>query len=454
MKTARYEMNMSSGNLPKKIAIYALPFIATGILQLLFNAADMIVVGQYAGDKALAAVGANSSLINLFVNMFIGLSVGVSVLVSQYYGGDKVKDVGQTVHTAICLGGIFGVILLIAGLFLARPILRMMSTPSDIINDASLYLRIYFLGMPGVLLYNYCNAVLRAIGDTRRPLFFLTIAGIVNVGLNITLMYVMENKVAAVAIATIVSQYVSAILILRCLHGANTCYGFTVRGLRLYPEKVWKMIKIGVPASIQSCIFSFSNIIIQSTINGFGSVAVAANTMAHIVEGFTYTSMNSISQTALSFTGQNIGAKRYDNLGKILNWTSLYVVLLGVVMGGLTYLLHPWLLRIFTDDSAVIALGGKRILYMCIPYFLIGLCEVFVGMLRGIGYAIFPTVVSIVGICGIRLLWIFSVFPYVKTLECVYVSYPISWIITGIVQFIALIFILNTRYKKHKSGVE
>ncbi len=446
MKTSKFEMDMSSGNLPKKIVLYAIPFILTGILQLLFNAADMVVVGQYAGNNALAAVGANSSLINLFINMFIGLSVGVSVLVSQYYGGKRKKDVNETVHTAICLAAVFGVILLFVGIIFARPVLRFMNTPADTIKDATLYLKIYFLGVPAVLLYNYCNAVLRAIGDTKRPLIFLTIAGITNVTLNIALMYIIENKVAGVAIATITSHYISAILILRCLRKTNSCYGFTFKGLKIYPQKMWKMIKIGVPASVQSCVFSLSNVIIQSTINGFGSAAVAGNTMAHIAEGFTYTSMNSVSQTALAFTGQNIGAKRYENLKKILGWTSLYVTILGVVMGGLTYILHPYLLRIFTDDLSVIALGGKRILYICVPYFIIGLCEVFVGMLRGIGHSIFPTVVSIVGICGVRLLWIFLVFPYFKTLESVYISYPISWIITGLVQLTALLIVIKLIY--------
>ncbi|MBR4282521.1 MAG: MATE family efflux transporter, partial [Clostridia bacterium] len=381
--------------------------------------------------------------INLFINMFIGLSVGVSVLVSQYYGGKKEKDVNETVHTAICLATIFGAFLLVVGMIFARPILQIMNTPDDTINDATLYLKIYFLGVPAVLLYNYCNAVLRAVGDTKRPLIFLTIAGATNVTLNIALMYVVENKVAGVAIATIASHFISAILILRCLLKSDACYGFSFKTLKIYPNKMWQMIKIGVPASIQSCIFSFSNVIIQSTINSFGSVAVAANTMAHIVEGFTYTSMNSVSQTALAFTGQNIGAKKHENLKKILGWTSLYVAILGVVMGGLTYLLHPYLLRIFTDDMSVISLGGIRILYICVPYFLIGLCEVFVGMLRGIGHSIFPTVVSIVGICGVRLLWIFFVFPYIQTLESVYISYPISWFITGTVQFVALIIIIQ-----------
>jgi len=443
MKSSKFEMDMTSGNLPKKIAVYAIPFILTGILQLLFNAADMIVVGQYAGNNALAAVGANSSLINLFINMFIGLSVGVSVLVSQYYGGNKYKDVNETVRTAICLAAIFGAFLLVVGMIFARPVLQLMTTPADTTSNATLYLKIYSITVPAVLLYNYCNAVLRAVGDTKRPLILLTVAGITNVTLNILLMYIIENKVAGVAIATVASHYISAILILRCLHKEKTCYGFEFRVLKIYPKKMWQMIKIGVPASIQSCVFSLSNVIIQSTINGFGSATVAGNTMAHIVEGFTYTSMNSVSQTALAFTGQNIGARRFENLKKILGWTSLYVTLLGIVMGGLTYILHPYLLRIFTDDMDVIALGGKRILFICVPYFLIGLCEVCVGMLRGMGRSIYPTVVSILGICGLRLLWIFFVFPHIQTLESVYVSYPISWTVTGLIQFIAVIITIK-----------
>ncbi len=453
MKQKTFEMDMTTGNLPKKILAYALPFIATGTLQLLFNTADVIVVGRFAGVQALAAVGSTSSLINLIINLFMGLSVGVSVLVSQYYGANNHKGVHQTVHTAILISGICGVVVGIFGITAARTLLQWMGSPDDVINLATLYLQIYFVGAPFLLLYNFGAAILRAVGDTKRPLLFLSISGVVNVVLNLVLVIVFHLGVAGVAIATTVSHGLSAAFILLCLHGTEGSYHLSIKNLKIYKDKLLNMVKIGLPAGIQSSLFSISNVLIQSTINSFGSVVMAGNAAAHNIEGFTYTAMNSVSQTALAFTGQNIGGKKHENLKKVFLWCSIYVTVIGLVMGGTSYLLANPLISIFNSDPVVIEAGTTRLLYICVPYFLIGLCEVFVGMLRGMGYSLLPMIVSVGGICGLRVVWIYSVFLLFPTLTTVYLSYPISWIITGTIQAICLLIILH-KYSKHsKEGI-
>ena len=383
----------------------------------------------------------------------MGLAVGVSVLVSQYFGAGNHKGVHQTVHTAITIAGICGMIVGSFGIIAAKRLLQLMGSPDDVINLATLYLRIYFLGAPFLLLYNFGAAILRAVGDTKRPLFFLTIAGTVNVVLNLVLVIRFHLGVAGVAIATTVSNGISAFLVLLCLHQSDGAYRLSVRKLRIHKQKLKDLIKIGLPAGIQSSLFSISNVLIQSTVNSFGSVVMAGNAAAHTIEAFTYTAMNSVSQTALAFTGQNTGGKQYKNLKTILLWCSIYVTLIGLVMGGGSYLLSTPLLHIFNADPIVIEAGTTRLLYICVPYFLIGLSEVYVGMLRGMGYSVLPMIISIVGICGFRIAWIYSAFVMFPTLITVYLSYPISWIITGIVQVICLFFILNKFTKSKKEGI-
>ena len=309
MKQKSFEMDMTTGNLPIKLLTYALPFIATGTLQLLFNTADVIVVGRFAGVQALAAVGSTSSLISLIINLFMGLAVGVSVLVAQYYGANNHIGVHQTVHTAILVAGICGIFVGTIGIIFSRNLLSLMGSPDDVIDLATLYLKIYFSGAPFLLLYNFGSAILRAIGDTKRPLFFLGISGVANVVLNLITVINFHMGVAGVAIATASSHGISAFLVLLCLHRSDACYRLSVRKLKIYKDKLRNMIKIGLPAGIQSSLFSISNVLIQSTVNSFGSVVMAGNTAAHTIEAFTYTAMNSVSQTALAFTGQNIGGK-------------------------------------------------------------------------------------------------------------------------------------------------
>lgn len=453
MKHTSFEMDMTTGRLPKKILTYALPFIATGTLQLLFNTADVIVVGRYAGVQALAAVGSTSSLINLIINLFMGLSVGVSVLVSQYYGADDHEAVSQTVHTSVIVAGICGIGVGVFGFIFAKRLLQFMGSPADVIELATVYLKIYFTGAPFILLYNFGSAILRSIGDTKRPLFFLSISGIVNVILNLWLVLQFHLGAAGVAIATTVSNGISAFLVLRCLHRSQGSYQLFFKKLKIHKLKLKKMIKVGLPAGIQGSLFSISNVLIQSTINSFHSVVMAGNAAAHTIEGFTYTAMNSVSQTAMAFTGQNIGAQKHKNIKTILIWCSIYVTLIGVTMGGTSYLLAHPLIRIFNNDPVVIEAGTTRLLYICVPYFLIGLSEVFVGVLRGMGHSLLPMIISVVGICGFRILWIYTVFELFPSLITVYLSYPVSWIITATIQAICLFIILRKLTKSTKEGI-
>lgn len=454
MKVKNYEMDMTSGSLPGKMLSYALPFIATGALQLLFNAADVVVVGRFAGKESLAAVGSTSSLINLVINLFMGLSVGVSVLISQYYGANAHKKVSETVHTAVAVSGISGVFIGVFGLFASPFMLRLMGSPDDVIRLATLYLRIYFAGAPCLLIYNFGAAVLRAVGDTRRPLFYLSISGVVNIVLNLFLVIVCRLGVAGVAIATVVSELLSAVMILACLHRTDGCYHLSFRGLRIHGDKLKLMIKIGLPAGIQGSLFSISNVLIQSTINSFGSTVMAGSSAASSIEGFTYTAMNAVSQTALAFTGQNIGAGKTENLKPILGFSCLYVTVIGLILGGLSCLFSGGLLGIYSADPLVISVGQIRLLYICLPYCILGLSEVFVGMLRGLGYSLVPMLISIGGICGLRILWIYTVFSLYPTLICVYLSYPVSWTVTAIVQAVCLLIILSKIVKKSEKQME
>ncbi len=443
-----YEMDMTSGSLAKKMISYALPFIATGTLQLLFNTADVIVVGRFAGEASLAAVGSTASLIGLIVNLFMGLSVGVSVLVSQYYGSEHYEGVSQTVHTAFCVSLICGVLVGAFGFAFAKPLLSLMGSPADVIDLAALYLKIYFLGTPAFLFYNFLSAVLRAVGDTIRPLLYLGSAGVLNIVLNLIFVIVFHLDVAGVAIATVASQVLSSILILHCLRHSDACYRLDYKRLRIYWDKLFLMFKIGLPAGIQSSLFSISNVIIQSGINAWGSLVMAGNSAAQSIESFTYTAMNSVSQTALAFTGQNIGAGKLKNIKKVILWSNIYVILIGLVMGGASYFLHKPLLSFFTDDPQVIHHGAVRLLYVCLPYFICGVMDVLVGILRGMGYSMVPMLISVGGICGFRILWMYTVYPHFKQLETIYISYPITWLITGLIQAICLMVILY-KFKYH-----
>ncbi len=446
----KYEIDMCNGPLLGKMIVYAVPLMLSGVLQLLFNAADMIVVGKFAGDSALAAVGNTGSLINLLINVFIGLSVGANVLVARFFGAGHKKDLSEVVHTAIATALVSGIILVVVGCILAEPALRLMGTPDDVIHMSVLYMRIYFCGMPVMMLYNFGSAVLRAVGDTKRPLYYLLLAGVINVALNLLFVIVFHMSVAGVALATVISQIVSAVLVLRCLIKTDSDYKLDLKALRIYPDKLLKMVQIGVPAGLQGALFSISNVLIQSSINSFGSVAMAGNTASANLEGFIYTAMNALYQTAISFTGQNLGAMKYKRIGKILLICEISVIAVGAVFGNLMYLFSDKLLLLYTDSAEAMQVATLRMSIICTGYFLCGMMDVIVGSLRGLGYSVMPMFVSLTGACLFRIIWIATIFRKINTLECLYWSYPISWTVTFAAHLICFIVIYRKLLKSNK----
>ena len=427
-----YEMDMCSGPLFGKILLFTLPLMLSGILQLLFNAADVVVVGRFAGNEALAAVGSTGSLTNLLVNLFIGLSVGANVLVARDYGAKKEWEVSQTVHTSMLISAAGGILLSVVGIATARPLLLLMDTPANVIEHSVLYMRIYFLGMPVMLLFNFGSAILRAIGDTRRPLFYLIIAGITNVALNLCFVISFHMGVAGVALATVISQCVSTTLIIRCLIRSEGCFRLCFDKLHMNWNKFRKIAAVGLPAGIQSSLFSISNVLIQSSVNSFGSVAMAGNTAGSNIEGFVYTAMNSVHQTAVSFTGQNLGGKQYGRINKILAECLGFVVMIGLVMGNGAVLFGEEILGLYSTDAEVIAYGMQRMKVICTFYCLCGIMDVLVGSIRGLGYAVMPMIVSLLGACAFRVVWIYTIFQWDRTLHTLYISYPVSWTLTAL----------------------
>lgn len=449
----KYEIDMCSGPLFGKIMIFSVPLMLSGILQLLFNAADMIVVGRWVGSNALAAVGSTGALINLLVNVFIGLSVGANVMVARYYGGGQDEELSEMVHTALLTAFISGVLLVFIGFFVAPYALTMMGTPTEVLDQAVLYIRIYFAAMPVMMLYNFGSAILRAVGDTRRPLFFLTIAGVINVILNLFFVIVCELGVAGVAIATAISQVVSAVLVLLCLARSDAAYGFRLNKLKISSHKLGWMLRIGLPAGLQGAVFSFSNVLIQSSVNSFGADAVAGNSAASNLEGFVYVAMNTLHQTAVSFVGQNYGAKKYKRIGTIALQCILIVSATGLILGNLFYFSGGLLLQLYAKEQAVISIGLTRMLYICCPYFLCGVMDTLVGCMRGMGHSVLPMLVSLSGACVFRVVWIYTIFQSSRTLETLYVSYPISWALTAMVHLACFLFIyLRLLSKEKKQG--
>ena len=446
----KYEIDMCNGPLLGKIVVFYIPLMLSGVLQLLFNAADIIVVGKFAGDDALAAVGSTSSLINLLVNVFIGLSVGTNVLVARFYGSGQKKELKDMVHTSVLTSLISGVILVFLGFFLSGSALRMMDTPSDVIQMSMLYMRIYFLGMPVMLAYNFGSAILRAVGDTKRPLYYLLTAGVINVLLNLFFVISLRLGVAGVALATVISQAVSAALVLRCLIRSEADYRLDLKSLTIKKDKLLKMIQIGVPAGLQGALFSISNVLIQTSVNSFGKVAMAGNTAASNIEGFVYTAMNALHQAAISFTSQNYGARKPERIKKIMGICLLLVIAVGLVLGNGAYLLGGTLLKLYSNTSEAVSYGLLRLSVICTTYFLCGMMDVAVGSLRGMGYAVLPMLVSLTGACLFRVVWIYTVFPRFHTLECLYISYPISWGLTFLAHLICFVFL----FRKFKKSVE
>ena len=447
-----YEMDMTNGPLLGKLVRFAIPLGLSGILQLLFNAADIVVVGRFAGSGALAAVGSTGALINLIVNLFIGLSVGTNVLAAQYYGAGNRKDLQETVHTSVLTSLIFGVVLLVIGISLADPLLALMGTPEEVLPQASLYMRIFFLGMPASMLYNFGAAILRAVGDTKRPLYFLLLSGVVNVVLNLFFVIVLHMDVAGVATATVISQAISAGLVVWCLVKVMGDYNLDLKKLRIYKDKLLGMTKIGLPAGIQGASFAISNVLIQSSINSFGAVAMAGNTAASNIEGFVSTAMDAFSQAALSFTAQNLGAGKTKRLSRIL-WLCLSLVAgTGLLLGVGGYLLAPQLLGIYSSDPEVISFGIQRMQVVCVMQCIGGLMGTFVGTLRGMGASMVPMVITISCVCGFRIVWILTVFAALPTLGVLYASYPITWGLAAVLEALCYLVVKRRVVRKRQAA--
>ncbi len=451
MKKRKNEIDMCNGPLFGKVLIFSLPLMLSGILQLLYNAADVAVVGRYAGSESLAAVGSTGSLVNLMINLFIGLSVGASVVVARSLGAHNFRKAHDAVHTAVATSLVAGTVTLIIGICFSRMFLSFMDTPDNVINLATLYMRIYFIGMPGLMVYNFGAAILRAMGDTMRPLFFLTISGLVNVLLNLLFVRVFHMDVAGVALATIISQYISAVLVVMCLLKLENCCRLNIKEIAFHKTEIAEMVKVGLPAGIQSSLFSVSNVLIQSSINSFGSTVMAGNAAAGNIEGFTYTSMNSVYQAAITFTSQNVGAKKPERISRVAAVSLIIVTAIGLIMGSISYLGGELLLSIYTTDTAIIPYGLTRLQYICLPYFLCGVMEVFVGLLRGMNCSTIPMIVSIFGSCVFRIIWIYTVFSTYPTQITLYIAYPISWALCSAVHFICYLIIKKRLTQKLKT---
>ena len=440
---------MLQGPLLWNIILYTIPIILTSILQLLFNAADLVIVGRFCGSISVAAVGATGSITNLIVNLFIGLSVGAGVAVAHGLGGHEDDAVSRTVHTALPTAIISGVILTVIGVAFSETFLRLMQTPENVLSLSAVYMKIYFGGITFTMVYNFCASILRAAGDTKSPLIFLTFAGIANVVLNVIFVTVFHMNVAGVALATTISQGISAVLVVIALMRRTDACRLTLSKMRIYLPQLTKILRIGLPAGIQGSLFSISNVIIQSSVNSFGDILMSGNAAAANIEGFVYASQNAFHQTAVNFVGQNAGAGQYDRVKKIL-WICLgSVSVVGLALGSAIWLLGPQLLSIYITDSAeAITYGMIRLTYICLPYFICGLMDVSTGALRGMGASLFPMVISVLGVCGLRIGWIYSIFqiPRFHTPQCLYFSYTISWTLTFLCQLGAFFLV----YKKQK----
>ena len=441
---------MTEGSIVKKLLQFSVPLIFSSLLQILFNTADVIVVGRFAGDNSLGAVGSTGSLINLMVNLFVGLSVGTTVVAANFFGAGKKSELKETVHTAILLSLISGIILTIFGVVGAKKILQWMQSPKEILDLATQYLQIYFGGIISTMIYNFGSALLRAKGDTKRPLYILFFAGIINVILNLIFVILFKMDVAGVALATVISQTISAFLVIRCLLKETEEFKLDLKQLKINPQILIRIIKIGVPAGLQGIIFSLSNVIIQSSINSFGAIVIAGNSAALNIENFIFTGMNGFSQGTLTFISQNFGAKKYQRINKTIIVAIFCVFLVGFVFGNLTVIFGRKLLSFFTTSPEVIESGISRLKIICATYALCGMMDVMGNAIRGIGHSVLPMIITLLGACGIRLLWISTIFLIPKFHSCttIFVSYPISWTVTFIAHIICFFIIRKKEFSK------
>ena len=440
-KKNRFEIDMCNGSIMNKLISFSIPLMISGILQLAFNAVDIVVVGRFSGSESLAAVGSTTALINVFTNLFIGISLGANVLAARFYAAGREKEMSETVHTAITFAIISGVVMALVGLFFSRGALELMGTPDNVINLSTLYMKIYFLGMPFFMLYNYGAAILRAVGDTKRPLLFLIVAGVINACLNLLLVIAFHLGVAGVAIATVTAQFVSCVLVLRCLYKSDSSYQLRFSKLKIKKAYMMQIFQVGIPAGIQSTVINLSNALLQSSVNSFGSVAMAGYTAANNIFGFLYMSVNAVTQSCMSFTSQNYGVKKLKRMDRVLLDCMILSVGVALTLGCGAYFFGPELLKIYTSDADVIRCGVEVLAFTTVPYFCCGIMDLLPGALRGMGYSGVPMILSIIGTVGTRIVWIFGLFPAHRSLSFLFISYPVSWILTILMQAVCFCFV-------------
>ena len=442
--------NMITGPLLPNIILYTIPIILTSVLQLLFNAADLVVVGRFCGSISVAAVGSTTAITNLLVNFFVGLSVGAGVTVAHGLGSQRESVVHNTVHTALPVALVSGVFLTVIGVLFSETFLRLMGTPENVLALSAQYMKIYFAGITFTMVYNFCAAILRAAGDTKSPLIFLTFAGVINVLLNLVFVTKLHMNVAGVALATTIAQGISAVLVVIALMRRTDACRLSLRKMRFHKIQLTKMLRIGLPAGVQSALFSISNVLIQSSVNSFGDILMSGNAAAGNIEGFIYASINSFHQTAVNFIGQNAGARQYKRVHKTLIYCLICAAVTGLVLGGLAYGFGPQLLSLYITDSAeAIGYGMLRLGIVGATYLLCGLMDVTTGALRGLGESFTPMLISVLGVCGIRIGWIYTIFQLeaFHTPQCLYISYPFSWTVTFLFQLAAFLRF----YQKYKA---
>lgn len=441
MKNKRYEIDMCNGSIMDKLISFSLPLMLTSILQLMFNAVDIIVVGRFDSSSALAAVGSTTSLIHIFTNLFVGISLGANVLAARHYAAGRDKEMSETVHTAITFALLSGIVMAFVGLCAAYPVLKLMGTPSDVIGQSARYMKIYFMGMPFFMLYNYGSAILRAVGDTKRPLLFLSLAGMANVALDLLLVIVIPLGVAGVAVGTVASQCVSSILVVRCLCKTEGSYQLKFSQLKIKTVHLKQIFQVGIPAGIQSVVINFSNALLQSSVNSFGSIAMAGYAAANNILGFLYVAINAVTQACMSFTSQNYSVGKHKRMDRVLLNCMILSVGTGAVLGVGSYVFGGTILQIYTTEEDVIRCGLEILSITTVPYFLCGIMDLIPGALRGMGHSAVPMVLSVIGTVGTRIVWIYGMFPHHRSLYFLFISYPASWGITILMQAVCFYFV-------------
>lgn len=447
MKKA-YTADMTTGPFFKKIVLFSVPLVFTGLLQLVYNTADTVIVGRFAGKQALAAVGSTGALVALILNVFMGLAMGAGVVTARSIGAGDIAKIKRCTHTAMTLSVISGIAVGIIGYFISGLLLQLMHIESEILALSTLYLKIYFLGAPGMLIYNFGAAIVRAYGDTQRPLYILFLSGIVNIVLNLILVIPVQLGVSGVAIATVVSQYISAALIVLYLFCSDSVIRIRRKELRIHKQELFEIVKIGVPAGIQNSMFSIANVIIQSSVNSFGENAMAGIAAGSNYDSYIYTCTNAFAQTTMTFTSQNVGAEKYENIGKVYGRCMALVCAVGGVLSLLGYIFRSQIVGLFSDVPEVISIGAERMQLIMPFYITCSLQDVVAGQIRGLGKSTGPMLISLLGTCGVRLLWIFVFLPMNRTLMNLFIAYPLSWTITFIAQAVLYAVLKRKLMKK------